>query len=142
MSLVKSSVLIGWRWLLDLQSLKASFFGVEVTDMEPKVLKALLHCIYKMLSLKMQSRHHLLVHSVDPSAPGTLAAKLLGAADKYKLPRLSLMWESMLCKDNISRSDGFDYLREHCPSLQSELLKTNSRSIRQQTGMGIGACWM
>lgn len=22
------------------------------------------------------------------------------------------------------RSDGFDYLREHCPSLQSELLKT------------------
>lgn len=24
----------------------------------------------------------------------------------------------------VMRSDGFDYLREHCPSLQSELLKT------------------
>ncbi|CAD5321985.1 unnamed protein product [Arabidopsis thaliana] len=143
---------------------------IEVTDMEPKVFKALLHYIYKDALIEDAESSSSSGSSVGPSASDTLAAKLLGAADKYKLPRLSLMCESVLCKDisvdsvanilaladrynasalksvclkfaaenliAVMRSDGFDYLREHCPSLQSELLKTVAGCEEELSGGG------
>uniref|UniRef100_A0A2N9J1L4 BTB domain-containing protein n=1 Tax=Fagus sylvatica TaxID=28930 RepID=A0A2N9J1L4_FAGSY len=130
---------------------------ITVTDIEPKVFKAMLHFIYRD-SLTEE------VESVSPSSScttavsDTLTAKLLAAADRYGLERLRLMCESHLCKDisvnsvaeilaladryhatelkdvclrfasenlaAVMRSDGFEYLKENCPSLQSELLKT------------------
>ncbi|XP_013729393.2 BTB/POZ and MATH domain-containing protein 4, partial [Brassica napus] len=145
---------------------------IEVTDMEPKVFKALLHYIYKDALIEDAESASSSGSSVGPSASDTLAAKLLGAADKYKLPRLSLMCESVLCKDisvdsvanilaladrynasalksvclkfaaenliAVMRSDGFDYLREHCPSLQSELLKTVAGCEEELSGGGGG----
>lgn len=36
------------------------------------------------------------------------------------------------------RSEGFDYLREHCPSLQSELLKTVAGCEEELSGGGGG----
>ncbi|XVF19538.1 hypothetical protein REPUB_Repub11eG0120100 [Reevesia pubescens] len=130
---------------------------IVITNLEPKVLKALLHFIYSdTLSEDVES-----VGSSSASVSSvseTLIAKLLAAADRYCLERLKLMCESRLCKsisvhsvakilaladeyhatelkavclrfaaENLAavmRSDGFEYLKENCPSLQSELLKT------------------
>lgn len=63
------------------------------------LLKALLHYIYKDALIEDAESASSSGSSVGPLASDTLAAKLLGAADKYKLPRLSLMCESVLCKD-------------------------------------------
>jgi len=131
---------------------------IVVTDLEPKVFKAMLHFIYRDSLVEDE----ILVASGSPetsvpSVSDTLAAKLLVAADKYGLERLRVMCESYLCKDisvntvastlaladryhamelkaaclkfaaeNLSavmQSTGFEYLKENCPSLQSELLK-------------------
>ncbi|KAJ7971951.1 BTB/POZ and MATH domain-containing protein [Quillaja saponaria] len=166
---------------------------IVITDMEPKIFKALLHFIYRDTLVEddeffMSSSHSML------SVSDTFAAKLLAAAEKYDLPRLRLLCESVLCKDisvdsvgnilaladlyhatdlksvclnfaaenlvAVMQSDGFEYLKENCPLLQSELLKTvagceeefsvegksrsvwaqlsdggdtNDRSVRQQT---------
>ncbi|GMH11157.1 hypothetical protein Nepgr_012998 [Nepenthes gracilis] len=129
---------------------------VVVTDIEPRVFKAMLHFIY----------WDTLIEDVDliPSSScceslisNTLIAKLLAAADKYCLTRLRRLCESFLCKDisvnsvtkilvladcyhatelkavclrfaaenlpAVMHSDGFVYLKDNCPSLQSELLK-------------------
>lgn len=131
---------------------------IIISDLEPKVFKAMLHFIY---------RDTLTEEDVDVATPSsscmssvsdTLTAKLLAAADRYGLERLRLMCGSHLCKDisvnsvakilaladeyhatelkavclrfaaenlaAVMRSDGFEYLKENCPSLQSELLKT------------------
>lgn len=130
---------------------------IVVTDMEPKVFKALLHFIYKD-TLVEDEELSVSSSSCMSTISDTLVAKLLAAADKYNLPRLRLMCESVLCKDisvnsvakilaladhyhamdlksvclkfaaenlvAVMRSDGFEYLKEHCPLLQSELLKT------------------
>lgn len=130
---------------------------IIISDLEPKVFKAMLHFIYR----------DALIEDVDVPTPSssctssvsdTLTAKLLAAADRYGLERLRLMCGSHLCKDisvnsaakilaladeyhatelkafclrfaaenlaAVMRSDGFEYLKENCPSLQSELLKT------------------
>ncbi|KAJ8763126.1 hypothetical protein K2173_025511 [Erythroxylum novogranatense] len=130
---------------------------IVITDMEPKVFKALLHFIYKDTLIEDNELSPSSSSSM-PSVSDTLAAKLLAAADRYDLPRLRLMCESVLCKDisvnsvanilsladryhamdlksiclrfavenlkAVMHSDGFQHLKEHCPSLQSELLKT------------------
>ncbi|KAF9595720.1 hypothetical protein IFM89_003462 [Coptis chinensis] len=130
---------------------------VVVTDLEPKVFKAMLHFIYRD-SLMEDSGLVASSSSSASSTSDTLAASLLAAADKYGLDRLRLMCESYLCKDisvnsvaktlaladrhhamelksvclkfaaenlgAVMRSNGFEYLKENCPSLQSELLKT------------------
>ncbi|KAL1128583.1 hypothetical protein V6Z11_A13G257400 [Gossypium hirsutum] len=71
-----------------------------ITDLEPRVFKALLHFIYRdTLSEDAES-----VESSSASLSSvseTLIAKLLAAADRYCLERLKLMCESRLCK-NIS----------------------------------------
>lgn len=59
----------------------------------------MLHYIYKDALIEDAESASSSGSSVGPSASDTFAAKLLGAADKYKLPRLSLMCESVLCKD-------------------------------------------
>ncbi|GER55018.1 BTB-POZ and MATH domain protein, partial [Striga asiatica] len=129
---------------------------ILVSDMEPKVFKAMLHFIYRDTLVKDE-----LMASSSSSSPlvtDTLTAKLLAAADRYDLGRLRRMCESHLCKDisvnsvahmlaladrfraaelkaiclrfaaenlaAVMRSDGFEYLKENCPALQSELLKT------------------
>lgn len=129
---------------------------IVVTDMEPRVFKAMLHFIYRdsLVEEEMEDTSS----SSIPSLTDTLTAKLLAAADRYDLTRLRRVCESHLCKDisvnSVSRilalaeryhatelkavclrfaaenlaavmqSDGFEYLKENCPSLQSELLKT------------------
>ncbi|XP_030504148.2 BTB/POZ and MATH domain-containing protein 4 isoform X1 [Cannabis sativa] len=130
---------------------------VEITDLEPKVFKAMLHFIYRdSLTEDVQ----LETPSTSPTSlvSDSLTGKLLAAADKYGLDRLRLMCESHLCKDisvksvaeilaladrcnaselkavclrfaaenlaAVMRTDGFEHLKEHCPTLQSELLKT------------------
>lgn len=127
---------------------------VSVTEMEPKVFKAMLHFVYRDALPEDES-----VASGSCSLISeTLTAKLLAAADKYDLGRLRRVCESRLCQDisvnsvsralaladqyhatelkavclrfaaenlaAVMRSDGFEYLKENFPSLQSELLKT------------------
>ncbi|KAI3798006.1 hypothetical protein L1987_33272 [Smallanthus sonchifolius] len=125
---------------------------IDLTDMEPKIFKAMLHFIYRDALMEDE-----LVASRSFSESDSLIAKLLAAADKYDLVRLRRMCESHLCKDitvnsvgralaladryhatelkavclryaaenlaAVMRSDGFEYLKENCPRLQSELLK-------------------
>ncbi|EOY10497.1 PREDICTED: BTB/POZ and MATH domain-containing protein 4 isoform X1 [Theobroma cacao] len=142
---------------------------IVVTDMEPKVFKALLHFIYR--DTLIDDEEFLgTSSSCMPSVSDALASKLLAAADKYDLPRLRLMCESVLCKDisvnsvanilaladryhamdlksvclkfaaenlvAVMRSDGFEYLKENCPSLQSELLKTVAGCEEEFSGGG------
>ncbi|PON39555.1 Voltage dependent potassium channel [Trema orientale] len=142
---------------------------IIITDMEPNVFKALLHFIYRDSLMEDVESLDTSSSSV-PSASDTLAAKLLAAADKYGLPRLRLMCESVLCKDisvssvanilaladrynatdlksiclkfaaenllAVMESDGFEYLKENCPLLQSELLKTVAGCEEERSGEG------
>ncbi|XP_048424038.1 BTB/POZ and MATH domain-containing protein 4 [Pyrus x bretschneideri] len=130
---------------------------IVVTDMDPKVFKALLHFIYTDNLIEDEELSDASSLCMSSLSDG-LAAKLLAASDKYGLPRLRLMCESVLCKimsvnsvaiilaladryramdlksvclkfaaENlvaVMESDGFEYLKENCPLLQSELLKT------------------
>ncbi|PKI73310.1 hypothetical protein CRG98_006248 [Punica granatum] len=70
-----------------------------ITDLEPKVFKALLHFIYRddlsgdVVSIGSSSS------TCTSSIADTLTAKLLAAADKYGLERMRLMCESRLCKE-------------------------------------------
>ncbi|KAB5561605.1 hypothetical protein DKX38_006562 [Salix brachista] len=148
---------------------------IVISDLEPKVFKALLHYVYRDTLTED-------VNTVTSSASlvsisETLTTKLLAAGDRYGLDRLKLMCGSHLCKDisvdsvasiltladchhatelkavclkfaaenlavcnellvldtvfssgvitaAVMLSDGFNYLKENCPLLQSELLKT------------------
>ncbi|XP_022978179.1 BTB/POZ and MATH domain-containing protein 4-like isoform X2 [Cucurbita maxima] len=71
---------------------------IHITEMEPGVFKALLHFIYRD-TLPEDDEFLEASSSSVPSLPDSLPAKLLAAADKYDLPRLRLMCESVLCKD-------------------------------------------
>ncbi|KAL5547390.1 hypothetical protein UlMin_007077 [Ulmus minor] len=130
---------------------------IVITDIEPNVFKALLHFVYKdtlMEDVELPDSSS----SSMPSSSETLTGKLLAAAEKYDLPRLKLMCESVLCKDisvssvanilaladrynamdlksiclkfaaenllAVMETDGFEFLKENCPLLQSEILKT------------------
>ncbi|RAL38960.1 hypothetical protein DM860_014786 [Cuscuta australis] len=129
---------------------------IAVSNMEPKVFKAMLHFVYTdaLLVDDLESSSSSSITSVADE----LAAKLLEAADRYDLGRLKQMCEAYLCKDitvdsvakmlaladcyhamelkavclrfaaenlaAVMQTDGFEYLKENCPSLQSELLKT------------------
>ncbi|OIW03277.1 hypothetical protein TanjilG_09924 [Lupinus angustifolius] len=142
---------------------------VVVTDMEPKVFKALLHFIYRDALIEDEELYMSRSSFLD-SVSETFAAKLLAAAEKYGLPRLKLMCESVLCKDisidsvayilaladryhatqlksiclqfsaenliAVMQSDGFEYLKENCPLLQSELLKTVAGCEEEFSGEG------
>ncbi|ERM93569.1 hypothetical protein AMTRI_Chr03g149150 [Amborella trichopoda] len=132
-------------------------YEIKITDLDPKVFKALLHFIYRDCLIEDEE---LKTSGMTCSSilDETLLTKLLAAADKYDLGRLRLMCEANLCKDisvdnvadilaladryhamelktvclkyaaenlaAVMRTEGFGHLREKCPSLQSELLKT------------------
>ncbi|GLT95405.1 hypothetical protein SLE2022_130880 [Rubroshorea leprosula] len=142
---------------------------IVIMDMEPKVFKALLHFIYKDTLIEDEGFLGT-SSSCGSSVSDTLPSKLLAAADKYDLPRLRLMCESVLCKDisvnsvanilaladryhamelksvclkfaaenlvAVMRADGFEYLKENCPALQSELLKTVAGCEEEFSGGG------
>ncbi|XP_076904517.1 BTB/POZ and MATH domain-containing protein 4-like [Bidens hawaiensis] len=126
---------------------------IVITDMEPRVFKAMLHFIYSD-----EINEDELAASSESHVADTLSAKLLAAADEYDLCRLKRMCESLICKDisvnsvgrilaiadtnhamelkaiclrfasenlaAVMQSDGFEYLKTNHPSLQSEILKT------------------
>lgn len=67
-----------------------------------------------------------------PSVSETFAAKLLAAAEKYGLPRLKLMCESVICKD-IS-IDSVAYIlaladRHHATELKSICLQFSAENL-------------
>ncbi|XP_057721165.1 BTB/POZ and MATH domain-containing protein 4-like [Arachis stenosperma] len=142
---------------------------IVVTDMEPKVFKALLHFIYRDTLIEDEELF-MSRSTFFASISDSFAAKLLAAAEKYDLPRLKLMCESVICKDisidsvayilaladryhatelksiclqfsaenlvAVMQSEGFEYLKEHCPLLQSELLKTVAGCEEEFSGEG------
>ncbi|XP_010535766.1 PREDICTED: BTB/POZ and MATH domain-containing protein 5-like [Tarenaya hassleriana] len=73
---------------------------VTINDLEPKVFKALLHFMYK--DSLPEDVEPVLTQSFDSlelsEISETLVAKLMAAADIYKLDRLRLMCESHICK--------------------------------------------
>ncbi|KAJ6365513.1 hypothetical protein OIU76_030317 [Salix suchowensis] len=129
---------------------------IVISDLEPKVFKALLHFVYR--DTLTEDVNTVTSSSSLVSISETLTTKLLAAGDRYGLDRLKLMCGSHLCKDisvdsvasiltladchhatelkavclkfaaenlaAVMLSDGFNYLKENCPLLQSELLKT------------------
>ncbi|RYR45793.1 BTB/POZ and MATH domain-containing protein 5 [Arachis duranensis] len=139
------------------EGLDAEKREITISDLEPKVFKAMLHFIYRDTLTEEVDMVPSTTYSDFP-ASDTLKGKLLAAADKYGLERLKLMCESCLCKDicvssvaniltladnchatelksvclkfaaqnlaAVMRSDGFEHMKEKCPWLQSEILKT------------------
>ncbi|KAI9093634.1 hypothetical protein K1719_027083 [Acacia pycnantha] len=146
---------------------------IVITDMEPKVFQALLHFIYK--DTLIEDEELFMSYSSLSSVSDTFTAKLLAAAEKYGLPRLKLLCESILCKDisissvacilaladqfhaselksiclkfaaenlvAVMQSDSFEYLKENCPLLQSELLKTVAGCEDEFSGEGKCSVW-
>ncbi|XP_076934268.1 BTB/POZ and MATH domain-containing protein 4-like [Bidens hawaiensis] len=90
---------------------RSNFFGedgddqeIVITDMEPRVFKAMLHFIYRddldedeLAASSASSESHV---------ADTLSTKLLAAADEYDLCRLKRMCESRICKDISVNSVG------------------------------------
>ncbi|XP_068475013.1 BTB/POZ and MATH domain-containing protein 4-like [Phaseolus vulgaris] len=71
---------------------------IVLNDMESKVFKALLHFIYK--DTLMEDEELILWQSCSYSSISeSFPAKLLAAAEKFDLPRLKLMCESIFCSD-------------------------------------------
>ncbi|KAD6452995.1 hypothetical protein E3N88_07700 [Mikania micrantha] len=90
---------------------RSSFFGQEgdnheivITDMEPRVFKAMLHFIYR--DELNEDELATSCPSNDSCLTDTLLAKLLAAADEYDLCRLKRMCESLICKDISVNSVG------------------------------------
>ncbi|XP_058737776.1 BTB/POZ and MATH domain-containing protein 4 isoform X2 [Vicia villosa] len=111
--------------------MEADDCDVVVTDMEPKVFKALLHFIYRDALIE-DEEFFMSGSSFMPSISETFAAKLLAAAEKYDLPRLKLMCESVLCKD-IS-IDSVAYIlaladRHHATELKSICLQFSAENL-------------
>ncbi|KAG4927640.1 hypothetical protein JHK85_054126 [Glycine max] len=107
---------------------------IVVTDMEPKVFKALLHFIYRD-TLIDDEELFMSRSSFLPSVSESFAAKLLAAAEKYELKSVCLQFsaENLVA---VMQSDGFEYLKENCPLLQSELLKTVAGCEEEFSGEG------
>ncbi|XP_062167279.1 BTB/POZ and MATH domain-containing protein 4 isoform X3 [Alnus glutinosa] len=104
---------------------------IVITDMEPKVFKALLQYIYTD-TLVEDEDFLASSSSCMPSLSDTFAAKLLAASEKYGLPRLRLMCESVLCRD-ISVDSVANILaladRYHASDLKSVCLKFAAENL-------------
>lgn len=98
-------------------------------------VQALLHFIYRDTLTEEEYLES------SSSLSERLAAKLLAAADKYNLPRLRLMCESVLCKD-ISVSSVANILaladRYHAMDLKSVCLKFAAENL---VGMFVLVCF-
>ncbi|KAK9059101.1 hypothetical protein SSX86_021720 [Deinandra increscens subsp. villosa] len=77
---------------------------IVITDMEPKVFKAMLYFIYTDELNKDELAGS--SASSESYVADTLSAKLLAAADEYLLCRLKRMCESRICKDISVNSVG------------------------------------
>ena len=98
----------------------------------PIVAQALLHYIYR--DTLIEDEELFMLHSsLLPSLSESFPAKLLAAAEKYELPRLKLMCESVLCKD-ISIDSVADILpladRYRATELKSICLKFSAQNLR------------
>ncbi|XP_031381461.1 BTB/POZ and MATH domain-containing protein 4 isoform X2 [Punica granatum] len=109
---------------------------VFISEMEPSVFKALLHFIYKdkLSEEEEEEEEELLISgsSSQPSVPETMVPKLLAAADRYSLPRLRLICESVLCKgisvDSVARILSLAE-RHHAADLKSVCLKFAAENL-------------
>ncbi|XP_071930302.1 BTB/POZ and MATH domain-containing protein 4 isoform X2 [Coffea arabica] len=127
---------------------------IIVTDMEPNVFEAMLHFIYRdtlvedelvassSSSNPSDSLTAKLLAAADRYDLGRLrrmcesylckeicvnsVAKTLALADCYHAAELKAVCLRFAAENlaAVMRSDGFEYLKENCPSLQSEILKT------------------
>ncbi|KAL0370548.1 UNVERIFIED_CONTAM: BTB/POZ and MATH domain-containing protein 2 [Sesamum angustifolium] len=115
---------------------------IKIEDMEAPVFKALLHFIYWDTRPDMEE-----LTGLNSKWASTLMSQhLLAAADRYGLDRLRLLCESNLCEDiaintvatntstgraaplfpaesSVMQTDGFEYLKESCPHVLTELLE-------------------
>jgi speckle-type POZ protein len=97
----------------------------------PIAEQALLHFIYKDTLIE-DEEFFMSRSSFLPSISETFAAKLLAAAEKYDLPRLKLMCESVLCEE-IS-IDSVAYIlaladRYHATELKSICLQFSAENL-------------
>ncbi|KAL4195547.1 hypothetical protein AMTRI_Chr05g73830 [Amborella trichopoda] len=119
---------------------QAQFFNVSeetngeivVTDLEPKVFKAMIHFIYKDTLVDEEEEEFTSSFGSSSSVAERLPAKLLAAADKYELERLRRLCESKLCKD-ISVSTVASTLalaeRHHATELKAMCLKYAAENL-------------
>lgn len=127
---------------------------VSVADMEPKVFKAMLHFVYRdalpedesvasgSCSPISETLTAKLLAAADKYDLGRLrrvcesrlcqdisvnsVSRALALADRYHATELKAVCLRFAAENlaAVMRSDGFEYLKENFPSLQSELLKT------------------
>ncbi|EFJ27819.1 hypothetical protein SELMODRAFT_270271 [Selaginella moellendorffii] len=127
---------------------------IEIDDMEPPVFKAMLHFIYKdslpdtneMTGSSSQSTATMMAQHLLAAADRFCLDRLrllcesrlceqitvdtvattLALADQHHASQLKNVCLKFAASNLavVMQSDGFEYLRESCPSLQSELLKT------------------
>ncbi|XP_049368062.1 BTB/POZ and MATH domain-containing protein 4 [Solanum verrucosum] len=125
---------------------------IVVNDMEPEVFKAMLHFIYKddlveeeleatrtcisdTLTAKLLSAadrydltrlRRLCESHLCKDISINSVAQILALADRYHAAELKSVCLSFAAENlsAVMQSDGFEYLKENCPALQSELLKT------------------
>ncbi|CAN1187361.1 BTB/POZ and MATH domain-containing protein 4 [Linum perenne] len=91
---------------------------IVITDLEPNVFKV--NDLYGLDRLKLMCESHLCKDiSVDS------VARILALADSYHAVELKAICLKFSAENlaAVMRSDGFEYLKESCPTLQSELLK-------------------
>ncbi|XP_026414765.1 BTB/POZ and MATH domain-containing protein 4-like isoform X1 [Papaver somniferum] len=126
---------------------------VVVKDLEPKVFKAMLHFIYKDALLEDEELVASTASCVSDTLVGKLlaaadkyglvrlrlmcesylckdiainsVATTLALADSYHATELKAVCLKFAAENlaAVMRSNGFEYLKENCPALQSELLK-------------------
>ncbi|KAF5937577.1 hypothetical protein HYC85_025083 [Camellia sinensis] len=126
---------------------------IVITDMEPTVFKAILYFIYRDALMEdelvasssssvSETLTTKLLAAADKYDLGRLrrmceshlckdisvnsAARTLALADRFHATELKAVCLRFAAENlaAVMRSDGFEYLKENCPSLQSELLKT------------------
>ncbi|CAI8613659.1 unnamed protein product [Vicia faba] len=104
---------------------------IVVTDMEPKVFKALLHFIYRDALIE-DEEFFMSDISIDS------VAYILALADRHHATELKSICLQFSAENLIAvmQSDGFEYLKENCPLLQSELLKTVAGGDEEFSGEG------
>ncbi|KAL9266603.1 BTB/POZ and MATH domain-containing protein [Drosera capensis] len=104
---------------------------IFLTDLNPKVFKAMLHFIYRDTLIEDADLDPS-SSSYDSPISNSLMVKLLEAADKYGLTRLRCLCESRLCKD-ISVNSVCEILavadRHHAIELKAVCLKFAAENL-------------
>ncbi|GLT65268.1 hypothetical protein SLA2020_377070 [Shorea laevis] len=97
---------------------------ILITDMEPKVFKALLHYIYRDTLIEDEGLSG--TSAVPSDITVDSVAHILALADSYRAMELKSICLRFAAANLVAvlRADGFQYLKDNYPSLQSEILKT------------------